>query len=139
MKKKAAAKRSTARKPGAKRVTAKRVTARRSATQPTAPPSAAPPPYAVMRKHLRFKPDPMDHAEIAIRRPGLPFAPEMVALISEEAPMGGCGLILVETPLLQVGDICRVKVGRIDPLGAEVVWRKPVEPGIIRIGLKFLD
>jgi hypothetical protein len=81
----------------------------------------------------------MEHAEIAIRSLDAPFTPDQVALISEEAPMGGCGLVLLETPLLQVGDLCRVKVGRIDPLRAEVVWRKAVEPGIIRLGMKFLE
>jgi hypothetical protein len=96
-------------------------------------------PSAPKRRHLRFRPDPMEFAEIAVHDLGAPFTAEMVALISEEAPMGGCGLVLLETPLLKVGDICRAKVGRIDPLRAEVVWRKQVEPGIVRIGLKFLE
>jgi hypothetical protein len=96
-------------------------------------------PTALQRRHLRFRPDPMEFAQIAVHDLGGPFTPEMVALISEEAPMGGCGLVLMETPLLKAGDVCRAKVGRIDPLRAEVVWRKAVEPGIIRIGLKFLE
>jgi len=96
-------------------------------------------PFAAKRRHLRFRPDPMEYAEIAVRNLGTPFTPEMVALVSEEAPMGGCGLVLLETPLLKVGDLCRVKVGRIDPLRAQVMWRKAVEPGIIRLGMKFLE
>jgi hypothetical protein len=104
----------------------------------TRKPTAAEP-SAPKRRHLRFRPDPMEYAQIAIQNLGTPFTPEMLALISEEAPMGGCGLVLLETPLLKVGDICRVKVGRIDPLRAEVVWRKAVEPGIIRLGMKFLE
>jgi hypothetical protein len=126
-------------KTGAKPAAVKRAAAKPTAARKAAAKPAARQEHNVQRRHIRFKPDPMDHAEIAVRRPGLPFDPEMVALICEEAPMGGCGLILVETPLLQVGDICRVKVGRIDPLGAEVVWRKAVEPGIIRVGMKFLE
>jgi hypothetical protein len=100
---------------------------------------AAAEPSAVKRRHLRFRPDPMEYAQIAVRDLGAPFTPEMVALVSEEAPMGGCGLVLMETPLLKVGDICRVKVGRIDPLRAQVMWRQAVESGIIRLGLKFLE
>jgi hypothetical protein len=96
-------------------------------------------PFAAKRRHLRFRPDPLEYAEIAVRNLGAPFTPEMVALVSEEAPMGGCGLVLLETPLLTVGDICRVKVGRIEPLRAQVMWRKAVEPGIIRLGMKFLE
>jgi hypothetical protein len=101
--------------------------------------NAAAKPFAEMRRHLRFRPDPMDYAQIATRNLGAPFTPELVALVSEEAPMGGCGLVLLETPLLKVGDICRVKVGRIDPLRAQVMWRQAVESGIIRLGLKFLE
>jgi hypothetical protein len=96
-------------------------------------------PSPVKRRNLRFRPDPMEYAEIAVQSLGTLFAPEMVALISEEAPMGGCGLVLLETPLLRVGDICQVKVGRIDPLRAQVMWRQAVGPGIIRLGLKFLE
>jgi hypothetical protein len=96
-------------------------------------------PPVVKRRHLRFRPDPTEYAEIAVQNLGAPFTPEMVALVSEEAPMGGCGLVLLETPLLKVGDICRVKVGRIDPLRAQVMWRQAVESGIIRLGLKFLE
>ncbi len=81
----------------------------------------------------------MEFAQIAVRGLTGPFAPEMVALISEEAPMGGCGLVMFETPLLKVGDVCRAKVGRIDPLRAEVVWRRVAGEGLIRIGLKYLE
>ena len=95
--------------------------------------------FAMKRRHLRFRPDPMEYAQIAVQSFRDPFTPELVALVSEEAPMGGCGLVLLETPLLKVGDICRVKVGRIDPLNAQVMWRQVVEPGIIRLGLKFLE
>jgi hypothetical protein len=95
--------------------------------------------FAVKRRHLRFQPDPLEYAQIAVRSFSDPFTPELVALVAEEAPMGGCGLVLLETPLLKVGDLCRVKVGRIDPLRAQVAWRQVVEPGIIRLGLKFLE
>lgn len=96
-------------------------------------------PFLVKRRHLRFRPDPMEYAQVAIQDSGGPFAPDLVALVSEEAPMGGCGLVLLETPTLKVGDVCRVKVGRIDPLRAQVMWRRAVEPGLIRLGLKFLE
>lgn len=95
--------------------------------------------FAVKRRHLRFRPDPLEYAQIAVQSFHDPFTPELVALVSEEAPMGGCGLVLLETPMLKVGDHCRVKVGRIDPLRAQVMWRQVVEPGIIRLGLKFLE
>ena len=99
----------------------------------------APESFLVKRRLLRFRPDPLEYAQVAIQDSPGPFAPDLVALVSEEAPMGGCGLVLLETPSLKPGDVCRVKVGRIDPLRAEVMWRQLVEPGILRLVLKFLE
>jgi hypothetical protein len=123
-----------------KKSAAKPATAKPAAAKPAAKTrKPRPEPAAVKRRHLRFRPDPMEYALVAVQNLGAPFTPELVALVSEEAPMGGCGLVLLETPQLKVGDVCRVKVGRIDPLRAQVMWRKAVEPGIIRLGLKFLE
>jgi hypothetical protein len=91
------------------------------------------------RRHVRFKPDPLDYALIDATLTDDKFTPSQVALIVEEAPMGGCGLVLLDIPALQSGTRCRVQVGRLAPLLAEVVWRKPIDAEIIRIGLRFLE
>lgn len=110
--------------------------ARTSAARGT---GAAARPTQIKRRHLRFRPDPLEHALLQTRDLGGPFTPELIALVSEEAPMGGCGLVLLDTPRLRYGDVCRVQVGRIDPLRAQVVWRQECAPGIVRVGLKFLE
>jgi hypothetical protein len=91
------------------------------------------------RKYVRFRPDPMDHALIAINNTDEPFTPDHVALILDEAPMGGCALVLMDVPLLVQGVRVRVKVGRMDPVLAELCWRKELEHGLVRVGLRYLE
>jgi hypothetical protein len=91
------------------------------------------------RKHLRFHPDPLDYAQLAVKRLDDPFVPDQVALIYDEAPLGGCALILLNSCDLQAGMRCRVKVGRMDPVFAEVAWIKEIEPKLIRAGFRYLD
>lgn len=91
------------------------------------------------RRHIRFKPDPMDYAQVDTRAPSEgEFKAEMVALIVEEAPMGGVGLVMLDSGKLAKGGQCRVQVGRMAPLPAEVVWVKNIDEGIVRVGLKYL-
>lgn len=94
----------------------------------------------VKRKHLRFKPDPLDVAYIDFEsRLGKQFDPHAVGLIVEEAPLGGCGIAIRHTERLQTGDICSIKVGRLAPLKAEVCWRNQLDNMVIRMGLRFLE
>lgn len=95
--------------------------------------------HAPKRKHIRFKPDPLDVAFVAFNQNVSEFQPDMAALIIEEAPLGGCGLVIRFTEKLQVGDKCAVKVGRLSPLKAEVSWRKPLDNQVLRMGFKFLE
>ena len=91
------------------------------------------------RKHIRFKPDPLAYALIDSREGASEFVPDHVALIADEAPMGGCGLIAGDIDHLQMHSICRVKLGELAPLRAEVVWRKAIDHSIVRIGFSFLE
>jgi hypothetical protein len=92
------------------------------------------------RRRVRFRPDPLDYCQIDCRPGNLePFAPDSVAILVDEEPMGGCGVVMLDTHRLEVGSHCRVKVGRLDPLRAKVVWRKPLEAGIVRLGFEFLE
>ncbi len=91
------------------------------------------------RRHLRFKPDPLDVAYIMFSSDNKEFQPDVAGLIIEEAPLGGCGLAIRTTEKLQVGDQCSVKVGRLSPLKAEVSWRKNLDSQVIRVGFKFLE
>lgn len=91
------------------------------------------------RKHVRFQPDPMDFAQIAIHSLGEPFTPELVALILDEAPLGGCALAILDNPMLTLGSQCLVKVGRMDPVRGEIVWKKEIEHNLMRLGIKYLE
>ena len=88
---------------------------------------------------FRFPADPLDLALIAID--GLPeaFRPDLGALILDEAPLSGCGLVLLDHPGLEVGAVCVVKVGRMDPLPAKIVWKKEIESKLVRVGLQYLE
>lgn len=92
------------------------------------------------RRYTRFPGDPLDVAIIALdpETPLTAFRGDIVALIMDEAPLGGCGLIVHRTDRLQVGDFCVVQVGRLLPVAAEVRWRREIGEGIVKIGLRFL-
>jgi len=90
------------------------------------------------RRHLRFKPDPLEYAQVALGGAG-DFKPDLVALIVEESPVSGCSLIAHVPDSLDVGDQCRVKIGHLAPVLAEVAWKKPSDSGLTRIGFSFLE
>jgi hypothetical protein len=94
----------------------------------------------VKRRRIRFRPDPLDYCQIDSRAGSPePFVPDCVAILVDEEPMGGCGVVMLDSHALDVGSHCRVRVGRLDPLRAKVVWRKALEAGIVRLGLEFLE
>jgi hypothetical protein len=91
------------------------------------------------RKHLRFKPDPLEYAQVSLGAGDEQFEPDFVALIVEESPVSGCSLIAHERDDLRIGDACRVKIGRLAPVQAQVSWTRSAEPGLMRIGFAFLE
>jgi len=90
------------------------------------------------RRFIRAKPDPLDYAALQLKDAGT-FAPDMVGLIVDEAPMGGASIVVLATPKIKEGQLVRLKVGRLSPLRAEVRWVKPVEKDLLRVGFQFLE
>lgn len=88
---------------------------------------------------LRFEPDPLDYALVAVTDLEEPFNPELVALIYDEAPLNGCALVCVDHPGLVVGNGCLVKVGRMDPIAALIAWKKTIEKRLVHLGLQYLE
>jgi hypothetical protein len=88
---------------------------------------------------VRFEPDPLDCALIATTNLEEPFTPELVGLIYDEAPLNGCSLVCIDHPNLQVGNGLLVKVGRMDVLAAQVVWKKTLEKRLVQLGLQYLE
>jgi len=91
------------------------------------------------RAHLRFKPDPMEYAQVAVESLEHAFKPDFVALIIEESPIAGCSIIAHDHPGVDVGTECLIKIGDLAPLQSRVVWKKPAEPELMQLGLKFLE
>ena len=92
------------------------------------------------RRSIRFAPDVGTFARIDLEssRPDGSFQPSVVALVPEESAKG-VGVVVLTTPDLQIGSFCRIQVGKLPVLRAEVRWRQEVDPGIIRLGLLFLE
>ena len=92
------------------------------------------------RQSIRFPPDPGAIAWIDTTGGGKKrdFNASYTTLITEESHRG-CGLVMKMTSELQVGAMCRVKVGNNPALSAEVRWRVELDSQIIRIGLMFLE
>ena len=89
-------------------------------------------------QHVRFKPDPMEHALLDLRaQPGV-FAPSCSALILNES-FSGCALILQSLDTILPEKEIRVKVGKLDPLRAQIVWAQPLDKDIYKIGIQFLE
>lgn len=94
----------------------------------------------VVRRAIRFKPDPGDYALVDmlnIERAG-DFRPTMLGLILEESAKG-CGIVVLSNVVLKIGSFCRVKVGRGPALKAEVRWRKDLDDEVMRLGLLYLE
>jgi hypothetical protein len=92
------------------------------------------------RRLIRFPGDPLDFALIDFGPDDRPFSPQLVALIVEEAPMGGCSLaVSAGGDNLVEGRGCRVKVGRMEPVRAEIRWVRTLDDRVTRVGLQFLE
>ncbi len=98
-----------------------------------------------MRKHVRFKPDPLDVAYLQFAPNGdaklLPanFKADCVAYIEELAPLGGCGLVLTDRPELAVNNEIRVELGPLAPLLAKIVYKRQLVGTLVRLGCQFLE
>lgn len=97
--------------------------------------------HSQRRRFLRFPGDPLDTAQIDFRG-GETFDPQYVGLIRQEA-YAGCGLLLVYQDGLEKvfasGTRCTIKVGKLDPLPAEVVWSVNMDDEALKVGFKFDD
>lgn len=92
------------------------------------------------RRFIRFAADPGQIAEIDLfpQRPQGEFQPNAVGLILDES-FKGCGLVILQTEKLQVGEKVKIKVGKLHPLKAQVRWRAQIDPRVLKIGLEFLE
>ncbi|TVQ36051.1 MAG: hypothetical protein EA370_08820 [Wenzhouxiangella sp.] len=96
------------------------------------------------RRHLRFPPPEWEIALIQCSDAPVSedeFEPDIAGLVMEESHVG-CGLVVIERLLedrLASGDRCMVKVARLGIVLAQVRWIRPMEGGVARLGLHYLD
>jgi hypothetical protein len=107
-------------------------------------PSESNPKAQNKRKHVRFKPGPLDIAFVQFPAKDSKyftpeFKPDCVAFIEELAPLGGTGLILHNRPELQKGNICRIQLGPLAPLLAEIVYLRVLKDDLLCVGCHFLE
>lgn len=96
------------------------------------------------RKHVRFRPGPLDVAYIQFQDPkskylSPSFKADCVAFIEDLAPLGGVGLIAHNRPEIQKGEVCRIQIGPLAPLLAEVVYLRVLTGTVMRVGCHFLE
>lgn len=91
------------------------------------------------RRAIRFEPDPGTIAWIDTRdsKSRSAFSAQEPALIMEESEKG-CGLAMKECNTLKVGGTCRVKVGNMNPVRAEIRWITHIDSQVIRVGLMYI-
>lgn len=90
-----------------------------------------------MTRSIRFQPDPLDHALIDFHDE-TGFAATAVALILNES-FTGCALLIKTLESLNKDQIIKVKVGRLTPMRAKVIWVKSVDDNVVKAGIQFLD
>lgn len=93
------------------------------------------PQSATKRKNVRYKADPTHSALIDFATEDRPFHPDVIALIFDES-YRGCCLIVLKHPKLQVGGRCRIQLGPLEPLWAELRWLREGD-GAVRVGFVF--
>lgn len=89
----------------------------------------------MIERALRFPPDPADHAILSFGTGE--FRPDLQALITDETPNAGCGLVLFAHPSLGIGTQLRIQIGTRPPVPAQVVWMKELPQGLRQAGLKL--
>lgn len=92
-------------------------------------------------RHVRFPPDSDQVAFISFNIHE--YLPDLAALIINESIKGACfvvnkALIPKEKPITS-GQIFLAKVGKLEPLKAEVRWVEDVDINLLKIGIKLLE
>ena len=90
------------------------------------------------RKNVRFKTDPSQAAQIDLTLDPSNFRCDVAALIYNES-YRGCCLIAIKHEKLKIGTRCRIQLGPLAPIGAELKWTEEIDPEIIRMGFYFYE
>ena len=95
-----------------------------------------------IRRSIRFPAEPKDIAWVEVQpaEGHSEFQAQVAALIINES-FTGCALILSTVSLnghtLEENTFIKVKVGPLDPMLSEIIWIKPIDTEVIKVGLKY--
>ncbi len=91
---------------------------------------------ACNRRTLRFPADHGTLVQIDLQCDKDSFQPAIIGLVLDEAAKG-CRAVIIRHPDIFKGMKCRVKVGRLSPVPAEIKWAKELDPQVYTIGLQY--
>ena len=91
------------------------------------------------RRKLRYAPDKLDVALLMYNGLSEVWAPDECCLIIDESAMSGCQLVVRFSDKYKPGSKVRVKLGNMEPLLSEIVWRREIDADLIRLGVQFLE
>src|SRR4051812_29848347 len=96
--------------------------------------------FANKRRFIRFKPDQDTYARVLMPPHAIPYDayPEFLAITVNESA-GGCGLVSMSAPHLQVGLKVHVQVGELPLVRSQIVWVRHLDDEICRFGIQYLE
>lgn len=97
-------------------------------------------PTANKRRNIRFAPEDSTIAliEVAPFPTSKAFKPSVTGLVFSESH-GGCGVVVVGAEDLKAGSMCKIQVGKLAPMKAEIRWRKDLDDSLAKLGLMYLE
>ena len=89
------------------------------------------------RKGLRFSAEGGTLVHIDLQPDADKFNPTIVGLAIDEAGKG-CGAVVLNIPAIKEGSRCRIQVGRLPPMMAEIKWVRELDPQVLKIGVLYV-
>ena len=91
----------------------------------------------VKRKAVRFRPDEGTIAMLSFKGDS-DVESGMACLVIDESRTG-CSLATVSAILPVSGTLCRVRVGKLAAITAEIRWASKIDARIIKFGVEYLE
>lgn len=89
------------------------------------------------KRPIRFKSEPMTLGYIDVVSTNT-FNPQVVGIVLNES-YTGCALILASDSKFKINQEVKIKVGKLDPMKASIIWLKTLDENIYKVGIKFLE
>ncbi|WP_107670922.1 PilZ domain-containing protein [Cyanothece sp. BG0011] len=87
------------------------------------------------RKHQRY--DNSQGSSIELLIDGQEIKQSLKGMIIDDS-FSGCGLIIIGEEGLYVGQLCSLKIKKIETILCQIIWLKKLDKCITRVGIKYL-